>query len=108
MLLSFIRTVLIEAVYSIMLHRLHNDPFVFVMDFPTNDNAFVLSSFHSHTPLIFGSIVSQEGSSYLVRYYLVTWSARAPLVQIGSLPHFVFSSFIITEYSSALLTTPLC
>ena len=53
MLLSFIRTVLIKAVYSIMLHWLRNDPFVFVMDFPTNDDAFVLSLFRSHTPLIF-------------------------------------------------------
>ena len=48
-LLSFIRTVLIKAVYSIMLRRLRNDPFVFVMDFPTNNDAIVLSSFSSHT-----------------------------------------------------------
>ena len=61
MLLSFIRTVLIKAVYSIMLHQLRNDPFVFVMDFPTNDDAFVLASFHSHTPLVIISIVHLEG-----------------------------------------------
>ena len=47
----------IKAVYSIMLHWLCNDPFVFVMDFPTNNDAFVISSFHSHTPLIFYSII---------------------------------------------------
>ena len=51
----------IKAVYSIMLRRLRNDPFVFVMDFPTPNDAFVLSSFHSHTPLIFLSIVYLEG-----------------------------------------------
>ena len=51
----------IKAVYSIMLSWLHNDPFVFVMDFPTPNDAFVLSSFRSHTPLIFLSIVNLEG-----------------------------------------------
>ena len=51
----------IKAVYSIMLRWLCNDPFVFVMDFPTPNNAFVLSSFHSHTPLINLSIVYLEG-----------------------------------------------
>ena len=61
MLLSFIRTALIKAVYSIMLCWLRNDPFVFVMDFPTNDDAFVLSLFRSHTPLIPLSIVYLEG-----------------------------------------------
>ena len=61
MLLSFIRTVLIKAVYSIMLRWLRNDPFVFVMDFPTTNDAFVLSSFRSHTPLIDLSIVYLEG-----------------------------------------------
>ena len=47
----------IKAVYSIMLRWLRNDPFVLVMDFPTNNNAFVLPLFCSHTPLIFHSIV---------------------------------------------------
>ena len=42
----------IKAVYSIMLRWLRNDPFVFVMDFPTLNDAFVLSSFRSHTPLV--------------------------------------------------------
>ena len=51
----------IKAVYSIMLRWLRNDPFVFVMDFPTTNDAFVLSSFRSHTPLIFLSIVYLEG-----------------------------------------------
>ena len=51
----------IKAVYSIMLHWLRNDPFVFVMDFPTPNDAFVLSSFRSHTPLINLSIVHLEG-----------------------------------------------
>ena len=51
----------IKAVYSIMLRWLHNDSFVFVMDFPTNNDAIVLSSFHSHTPLILLSIVFLEG-----------------------------------------------
>ena len=51
----------IKAVYSIMLCWLRNDPFVFVMDFPTPNNAFVLSSFRSHTPLIDLSIVYLEG-----------------------------------------------
>ena len=51
----------IKAVYSIMMHRLRNDPFVFVMDFPTPNDAFVLSSFRSHTPLIDLSIVYLEG-----------------------------------------------
>ena len=37
---------------SIMLRWLRNDPFVFVMDFPTPNDAFVLSSFRSHTPLV--------------------------------------------------------
>ena len=27
-------------------------PLFFVMDFPTNDDAFVLASFRSHTPLV--------------------------------------------------------
>ena len=51
----------IKAVYSIMLRWLRNDPFVFVMDFPTPNDAFVLSSFRSHTPLIDLSIVYLEG-----------------------------------------------
>ena len=51
----------IKAVYSIMLRWLRNDPFVFVMDFPTTNNAFVLSLFRSHTSLIFLSIVYLEG-----------------------------------------------
>ena len=51
----------IKAVYSIMLRWLCNDPFVFVMDFPTNNDAFVLSSFRSHTPLVTFSIVLLEG-----------------------------------------------
>ena len=51
----------IKAVYSIMMRWLCNDPFVFVMDFPTPNNAFVLSSFRSHTPLIDLSIVYLEG-----------------------------------------------
>ena len=46
---------------SIMLRWLRNDPFIFVMDFPTPNDAFVLSSFRSHTPLIFLSIVNLEG-----------------------------------------------
>ena len=46
---------------SIMLRWLRNDPFVFVMDFPTPNDAFVLSSFRSHTPLIFLPIVDLEG-----------------------------------------------
>ena len=36
-------------------------PLCFVMDFPTNDDAFVLALFRSHTPLIFISIVYLEG-----------------------------------------------
>ena len=44
-----------------MLRRLRNDPFVFVMDFPTPHDAFVLSSFRSHTPLIILSIMYLEG-----------------------------------------------
>ena len=44
-----------------MLHWLRNYPFVFVMNFPTNDDAFVLKLFNSHTPLIFISIVHLEG-----------------------------------------------
>ena len=36
-------------------------PLIFVMDFPTNDNAFVFTSFRSHTPLILISIVYLEG-----------------------------------------------
>ena len=51
----------IKAVYSIMMRWLHNDPFVFVMDFPTPNDAFVLLSFRSHTPLINLSIVYLEG-----------------------------------------------
>ena len=51
----------IKVVYSIMLRWLRNDPFVFVMDFPTPNDAFVLSSFCSHTPLINLSIVYLEG-----------------------------------------------
>ena len=51
----------IKAVYSIMLRWLRHDPFVFVMDFPTPNDAFVLSSFRSHTPLINLSIVYLEG-----------------------------------------------
>ena len=51
----------IRAVYSIMMRWLHNDPFVFVMDFPTPNDAFVLLSFRSHTPLINLLIVYQEG-----------------------------------------------
>ena len=51
----------IKVVYSIMLRWLRNDPFVFVMDFPTTNDAFVLSLFHSHTPLIDLSIVYLEG-----------------------------------------------
>ena len=51
----------IKAVYSIMMRWLRNDPFVFVMDFPTPNDAFVLSSFRSHTPLINLSIVHLEG-----------------------------------------------
>ena len=51
----------IKAVYSIMLRWLRIDPFVFVMDFPTTNDALVLSSFCSHTPLIFLSIVYLEG-----------------------------------------------
>ena len=35
-------------------------PLSFVMDFPTNYDAFVLSSFCSHTPLIPLSIVNLE------------------------------------------------
>ena len=46
---------------SIMLRWLRNDPFVFVMDFPTPNDAFVLSSFRSHAPLISLSIVNLEG-----------------------------------------------
>ena len=46
---------------SIMLRWLRNDPFVFVMDFPTPNDAFVLSSFRSHTPLVILSIVYLEG-----------------------------------------------
>ena len=46
---------------SIMLRWLRNDPFVFVMDFPTPNDAFVLSSFRSHTPLVMLSIVFLEG-----------------------------------------------
>ena len=61
MLLSFIRTVLIKAVYSIMMRQLRNDPFIFVMDFPTVNDAFVLSLFRSHTPLIDLFIVYLEG-----------------------------------------------
>ena len=52
---------LIKAVYSIMLRWLRNDPFIFVMDFPTPNYAFVLASFCSHTPLIDLSIVYSEG-----------------------------------------------
>ena len=52
---------LIKAVYSIMLRWLRNDPFVFVMDFHTSNDPFVLSLFRSHTPLINPSIVYQEG-----------------------------------------------
>ena len=44
-----------------MLRWLRNDPFVFVMDFPTTNDVFVLSSFRSHTPLIDLSIVYLEG-----------------------------------------------
>ena len=55
------RTVLIKAVYSIMLRWLRNDPFAIVMDFPTPNDAFVLSLFCSHTPLIDLSIVYLEG-----------------------------------------------
>ena len=51
----------IKAVYSIMMRWLRNDPFVFVMDFPTPNDAFVLLSFRSHTPLINLSIVYLEG-----------------------------------------------
>ena len=51
----------IKAVYSIMLRWLCNDPFVFVMDFPTPNDAFVLLLFCSHTPLINLSIVHLEG-----------------------------------------------
>ena len=51
----------IKAVYSIMMRWLRNDPFVFVMDFPTPNDAFVLSLFRSHTPLISLSIVNLEG-----------------------------------------------
>ena len=40
----------IKAVYSIMLCWLRNDPFVFVMDFPTPNDAFVLALIRSHTP----------------------------------------------------------
>ena len=64
MLLSFIKPVLIKAVYSIMLRWLRNDPFIFVMDFSTTDDAFVLSSFHFHTPLIDLSIVYLEGELF--------------------------------------------
>ena len=44
-----------------MLRWLRIDPFVFVMDFPTNDDAFVLASPRSHTPLVIISIVYLEG-----------------------------------------------
>ena len=44
-----------------MLRWLRNDPFVFVMDFPTPNDAFVLSSFRSHTPLVIISIEYLEG-----------------------------------------------
>ena len=36
-------------------------PLFFVMDFPTNNDAFVLALFRSHTPLIIISIVYLEG-----------------------------------------------
>ena len=59
---SFIyQDISIKAMYSIMLRWLRNDPFVFVMDFPTPNDAFVLSLFRSHTPLIDLSIVYSEG-----------------------------------------------
>ena len=50
-------------------------PLFFVMDFPTNDDAFVLTSFRSHTPLV---IVSYCSPGRVVISQLVSTQSHGP------------------------------